>query len=81
MKTSRFQTIKTSASTIRPKYSRGSAMTLKIPLMKSIVVLPSYELTTTSYSGPLIPPSLRTRQKCTAISTAMPSGRPTQCST
>ena len=60
--------------TIRRKYSRGSATALKMPLIKSIVGL-------YSYMGPLMPPSLRTRQKCTAISTAMPSGSPTQCST
>ena len=33
------------------------------------------------YSAPLMPPSLRTRQKWTAISTATASGMATQCST
>ena len=33
------------------------------------------------YNAPLMPPSFRTRQKWTAISTAMPRGSPTQCST
>ena len=34
-----------------------------------------------SYSGPLIPPSFRIRQKCTAISTVTITGMNTQCST
>ena len=73
---------------MRPKYSRGSAIQLKKPLMSSIAVQPlrTYHTKRTcrtqrTYIGPLMPPSFRTRQKCTAINTAMPSGNPTQCST
>lgn len=33
------------------------------------------------YSGPLMPPSFLTRQKCTAISTLAPKGIATQCKT
>src|SRR6266545_5948096 len=33
------------------------------------------------HTGPEIPPSLRTRQKCTAMRNAATRGMPTQCST
>ena len=43
--------------------------------------IPNSKFQIPNYSGPEMPPSFRTRQKWTAISTPMTSGRPTQCST
>ena len=55
-------------------------------LCKSTIAMPFTSIRHAScvdlvYSGPLMPPSLRTRQKWTAISTATASGMATQCKT
>jgi hypothetical protein len=54
--------------------SLGSVSVLMPPLRAST-------MTIAAYTGPEMPPSLRTRQKCTAIRIPAISGIPTQCST